>query len=245
MIYSRKQVKHLKKIHKYKNQCIVKLLNIFKDRFPVINNLIQKINLRKRRDTIILASVIATCTILLMLYAFHWRVPVISVWESVSCGTVVSEWDRESLIGMFRRCWWSMKLWWVINHWPSCHFHVYSSYWFWLLFCLNSGTVYSILSILAVIWGLFSNYSESVLKSVFTGTSTFFFMLVKLGELTSTSFGFLLAHITSTLFIVLYWQHSSCEIGVHFLWLHCINVLHYIGTHFKRNIYYYYIWQIE
>lgn len=119
MIYSRKQVKHLKKIHKYKNQCIVKLLNIFKDRFPVINNLIQKINLRKRRDTIILASVIATCTILLMLYAFHWRVPVISVWERVSCGTVVSEWDRESLIAMFRRCWWSMKLWWVINHWPS------------------------------------------------------------------------------------------------------------------------------
>lgn len=48
-------------------------LIFYQDRFPVINNLIQKINLRKRRDTIILASVIATCTILLMLYAFHWR----------------------------------------------------------------------------------------------------------------------------------------------------------------------------
>ena len=46
-------------------------LIFYQDRFPVINNLIQKINLRKRRDTIILASVIATCTILLMLYAFH------------------------------------------------------------------------------------------------------------------------------------------------------------------------------
>lgn len=134
MIYSRKQVKHLKKIHKYKNQCIVKLLNIFKDRFPVINNLIQKINLRKRRDTIILASVIATCTILLMLYAFHWRVPVISVWESVSCGTVVSEWDRERVwlvcLGDVDGVWNCDELS-IIDPLSNCHFHVYSSYWFW------------------------------------------------------------------------------------------------------------------
>nr|XP_011432817.1 Golgi SNAP receptor complex member 1 [Crassostrea gigas] len=50
---------------------ITQRMNSLANRFPVINNLIQKINLRKRRDTIILASVIATCTILLMLYAFH------------------------------------------------------------------------------------------------------------------------------------------------------------------------------
>lgn len=166
MIYSRKQVKHLKKIHKYKNQCIVKLLNIFKDRFPVINNLIQKINLRKRRDTIILASVIATCTILLMLYAFHWRVPVISVWESVSCGTVVSEWDRESLIGMFRRCWWSMKLklWWVINHWPSfklsfsCVFKLLITTLFELWYSVFNGIQSSLFQL------LFEVYFKTILK---------------------------------------------------------------------------------
>lgn len=65
--------------------------------------------------------------------------------------------------------------------------------------------------------------------------------------LNSTSFGFLLMHITwsSTPFIVEYWQHSSCKIGVHFSWLHCISVLHYIGAHFKRNIYHCYIWIIS
>ncbi|XP_033099508.1 Golgi SNAP receptor complex member 1-like [Anneissia japonica] len=41
------------------------------NRFPVINSLVQRINLRKRRDSIILGSVIATCIILLLLYAFH------------------------------------------------------------------------------------------------------------------------------------------------------------------------------
>lgn len=60
-------------------------LIFYQDRFPVINNLIQKINLRKRRDTIILASVIATCTILLMLYAFHWR---------EYCDIVVRVWSK-------------------------------------------------------------------------------------------------------------------------------------------------------
>lgn len=43
------------------------------DRFPTINNLIQRINLRKRRDSLILGSVIGICTILLLLYALHWR----------------------------------------------------------------------------------------------------------------------------------------------------------------------------
>lgn len=45
----------------------------FWDRFPTINNLIQRINLRKRRDSLILGSVIGICTILLLLYALHWR----------------------------------------------------------------------------------------------------------------------------------------------------------------------------
>eukprot|EP00048_Salpingoeca_helianthica_P024128 m.29905 g.29905 ORF g.29905 m.29905 type:complete len:222 (+) comp9202_c0_seq2:82-747(+) len=37
-------------------------------RFPAVNSLMQKINLRKRRDAIILACVIAACIILLFLY---------------------------------------------------------------------------------------------------------------------------------------------------------------------------------
>ncbi|KAM4546388.1 Golgi SNAP receptor complex member 1 [Fundulus heteroclitus] len=41
------------------------------NRFPAINNLIQKINLRKRRDSLILGGVIGICTILLLLYTFH------------------------------------------------------------------------------------------------------------------------------------------------------------------------------
>lgn len=41
------------------------------NRFPVINSLVQKINVRKRRDTIILGFVISVCLILLILYALH------------------------------------------------------------------------------------------------------------------------------------------------------------------------------
>ena len=41
------------------------------NRFPVINSLVQKINVRKRRDTIILGFVISVCMILLILYALH------------------------------------------------------------------------------------------------------------------------------------------------------------------------------
>ncbi|VDI36024.1 golgi SNAP receptor complex member 1 [Mytilus galloprovincialis] len=50
---------------------ITQKMNSLANRFPLINTLMQKINLRKRRDTIILASVIATCVIILLLYAFH------------------------------------------------------------------------------------------------------------------------------------------------------------------------------
>ncbi|XP_072445869.1 Golgi SNAP receptor complex member 1 isoform X1 [Chiloscyllium punctatum] len=46
-------------------------LTTIPDRFPAINNLVQRINLRKRRDTLILGGVIGICTILLLLYAFH------------------------------------------------------------------------------------------------------------------------------------------------------------------------------
>uniref|UniRef100_A0A3B5LEM9 Golgi SNAP receptor complex member 1 n=1 Tax=Xiphophorus couchianus TaxID=32473 RepID=A0A3B5LEM9_9TELE len=41
------------------------------NRFPAINSLIQKIDLRKRRDSLILGGVIGICTILLLLYTFH------------------------------------------------------------------------------------------------------------------------------------------------------------------------------
>lgn len=40
-------------------------------RFPQLNYLIQKISMRKRRDTVIMASVISFCIILILLYAFH------------------------------------------------------------------------------------------------------------------------------------------------------------------------------
>ncbi|NP_001017651.1 Golgi SNAP receptor complex member 1 [Danio rerio] len=46
-------------------------VNTLANHFPAINNLIQRINLRKRRDSLILGGVIGICTILLLLYAFH------------------------------------------------------------------------------------------------------------------------------------------------------------------------------
>ncbi|XP_043910413.1 Golgi SNAP receptor complex member 1 [Protopterus annectens] len=46
-------------------------MNTLANRFPAVNNLIQRINLRKRRDSLILGAVIGICTILLLLYAFH------------------------------------------------------------------------------------------------------------------------------------------------------------------------------
>ncbi|XP_064612167.1 Golgi SNAP receptor complex member 1-like isoform X5 [Liolophura sinensis] len=46
-------------------------VNAISNRFPVINSLMQRINIRKRRDSIILGGVIASCIILLLLYAFH------------------------------------------------------------------------------------------------------------------------------------------------------------------------------
>lgn len=40
-------------------------------RFPVINSLVQRITIRKRRDSLILGTVIAVCTILTILYLIH------------------------------------------------------------------------------------------------------------------------------------------------------------------------------
>ena len=45
-------------------------LNDISHRFPMINNLVQKINFRKRRDTVIMGSVIGTCILFLLWYAF-------------------------------------------------------------------------------------------------------------------------------------------------------------------------------
>lgn len=41
------------------------------NRFPVINSLIQRINLRKRRDSIILGAVLGVCLILILVYAWY------------------------------------------------------------------------------------------------------------------------------------------------------------------------------
>ncbi|CAN7985884.1 unnamed protein product, partial [Ixodes hexagonus] len=49
----------------------VLVLNDDDDRFPMINSLVQRINLRKRRDSIILGLLIGTCTVLLLLYITH------------------------------------------------------------------------------------------------------------------------------------------------------------------------------
>jgi len=44
--------------------------SIYRSRFPLVNNLVQKINLRKRRDTIIIGTVIGLCLTFLLWYAF-------------------------------------------------------------------------------------------------------------------------------------------------------------------------------
>jgi len=45
-------------------------LNDLSNRFPMINSLVQKINLRKRRDTVVLGLVIGLCFTFLLWYAF-------------------------------------------------------------------------------------------------------------------------------------------------------------------------------
>ena len=40
------------------------------DKFPMINNLVQRIKLKKRKDSIVLATVISVCLIIMLLYLF-------------------------------------------------------------------------------------------------------------------------------------------------------------------------------
>lgn len=46
-------------------------LNDISNRFPAVNSLVQRINLRKRRDSLILGLIVGFCTFLMLLYAFH------------------------------------------------------------------------------------------------------------------------------------------------------------------------------
>ncbi|OAD52928.1 Golgi SNAP receptor complex member 1 [Eufriesea mexicana] len=46
-------------------------LNDISNRFPAVNSIVQRINLRKRRDSLILGLIIGFCTFLMLLYAFH------------------------------------------------------------------------------------------------------------------------------------------------------------------------------
>lgn len=50
----------------YKLQLNIKSLTSLSERFPVINNLMSKINLRKKRDTLILGTVISSCVVFLL-----------------------------------------------------------------------------------------------------------------------------------------------------------------------------------
>ncbi|XP_066601066.1 Golgi SNAP receptor complex member 1 [Prorops nasuta] len=45
--------------------------NDISNRFPAVNSLLQRINLRKRRDSLILGVIVGFCTFLILLYAFH------------------------------------------------------------------------------------------------------------------------------------------------------------------------------
>lgn len=45
--------------------------NDLSNRFPAVNNLIQKISIRKRRDSLILGLLVALCTFLMLLYSFR------------------------------------------------------------------------------------------------------------------------------------------------------------------------------
>jgi Golgi SNAP receptor complex protein 1 len=45
-------------------------LNDLTNKFPMINNLVNKINFRKRRDTIILGVVIGLCLVFMLWYMF-------------------------------------------------------------------------------------------------------------------------------------------------------------------------------
>ena len=47
-------------------------LHTLSDRFPVINSLMSRINLRKKRDTLILGAVISGCVVFLLWWVLRW-----------------------------------------------------------------------------------------------------------------------------------------------------------------------------
>jgi len=46
-------------------------VNALANRFPLVNNLLQKIKVKKRKDSLVLGFVIALCLIVLLLYMFR------------------------------------------------------------------------------------------------------------------------------------------------------------------------------
>jgi Golgi SNAP receptor complex protein 1 len=46
-------------------------VNNIANRFPLINNVLQKIKVKKRKDSLVLGFVIAICLIILLLYMFR------------------------------------------------------------------------------------------------------------------------------------------------------------------------------
>lgn len=46
-------------------------LHDLSSRFPALNTLVQKINMRKKRDSLIIALVIIVCTFVILLYTFN------------------------------------------------------------------------------------------------------------------------------------------------------------------------------
>ena len=52
------------------SQAVQTKLNDLSSKFPMINNLVNKINLRKRRDTIIIGLVIGICMVFMIWYIF-------------------------------------------------------------------------------------------------------------------------------------------------------------------------------
>ncbi len=50
---------------------VTQKVNAIANKFPVINSLVQRINVRKRRDSLVLGGITALCLCLLILYAFH------------------------------------------------------------------------------------------------------------------------------------------------------------------------------
>lgn len=46
-------------------------LHDLSSRFPALNTLVQKINMRKKRDSLIVGGMVVLCTFVILLYTFH------------------------------------------------------------------------------------------------------------------------------------------------------------------------------